>query len=260
VRLFSAVLPALPGIPAGLKTYAPWPVWRGSIRAVALFVPLARKTARGWWHEAKDWLKPLRWEIANGKRLVVITGWKLIAVYDALVDHLNSATGQCDPSHAEIARCAGICARTVAHALKLLRDLGVLSWVRRCAEDRGEDGQYRLRQISNAYTLSPPSHWRGYRAPPPPPAPEAGTWGDHPPLPDSLGAELALRTFPDDPFAAALATAEFARGNYWVATISKKSPESRESLRPNPPEPADNDIEALKRWHLQRLLGPDKPG
>ena len=93
-------------------------------------------------------------------------------------------------------------------------------------------GSGRGRRLSaaadhNAYSLQPPTQWRGYRAAPPPPNPEAGTWGDHPPLPNSLGAELALRIFPDDPFAAVLAVAQFSWGKYWVATIPERQTESK---------------------------------
>jgi len=38
-------------------------------------------------------------------------------------------TGRLDPSYAAIAAKAGVCTRTVATALKRLRELGILNWV-----------------------------------------------------------------------------------------------------------------------------------
>ena len=61
--------------------------------------------------------------------------------------------------------------------LARLRDLGILNWVRRCAE-HWRDGRFVLEQETNAYAVLPESQWRGYRPPQEPPAapwPEA--WG-----------------------------------------------------------------------------------
>jgi hypothetical protein len=68
----------------------------------------------------------------------------------------------------------------VATALQRLKALGILNWVRRCAE-RWADGRFVLEQETNAYALLPESQWRGYRAPQEPPAPAAGTWAIHRP-------------------------------------------------------------------------------
>jgi hypothetical protein len=97
-----------------------------------------------------------------------------------------------DPSHAAIARKANVCERTVRNALRRLKDLGILNWVRRCAES-WQDGRYVLEQATNAYAVLPPSQWRGYKEPPEPPPPAPGTWGDHPPLP-SLLAQASAET------------------------------------------------------------------
>jgi hypothetical protein len=76
--------------------------------------------------------------------------------------------------------------RTVATALKRLRELGILNWVRRCA-GRWADGRFVLEQETNAYAVLPESQWRGYRPPPEPPAaPWPGTWGEPAPLPSAL--------------------------------------------------------------------------
>jgi Helix-turn-helix domain len=45
-----------------------------------------------------------------------------------IFDFLNYKTGHLDPSYAAIARAANVCVRTVANALKRLRELGLLHW------------------------------------------------------------------------------------------------------------------------------------
>ena len=102
-----------------------------------------------------------------------------------LFDFLNYASGRLDPSYAAIAKAANVCERTVATSLKRLKELGILNWVRRCAEN-WKDGRFVLEQETNAYAVLPTSQWRGYREPPPPPLPAPGTWGDHPPMPPLL--------------------------------------------------------------------------
>ena len=52
--------------------------------------------------------------------------------------------------------------RTVATALRRLRELRILNWVRRCAES-WRDGRFMLEQETNAYAVLPESQWRGYR-------------------------------------------------------------------------------------------------
>ena len=85
--------------------------------------------------------------------------------------------------------------RTVATALKRLRELGILNWVRRCAEN-WRDGRFVLEQETNAYAVLPESQWRGYRPPPEPPAaPWPGTWGEPAPMPSAL-AQAALESDP----------------------------------------------------------------
>ena len=83
--------------------------------------------------------------------------------------------------------------------------------------------------LPNAYAILPASQWRGYRPTPkhsPPPRPEPGTWGDHPPLPDALTAAITerreggtgrgvlreLENDPADPLARALASLGRALG------------------------------------------------
>ena len=82
--------------------------------------------------------------------------------------------------------------RTVASALQRLRELGILNWVRRCAES-WRDGRFVLEQETNAYAVLPETQWRGYRPPPEPPA--APGPGATPPLPSAL-AQAALEGDP----------------------------------------------------------------
>jgi hypothetical protein len=118
------------------------------------------------------------------------------------------------PSYAAIAAKAGVCVRTVASALQRLKALGILNWVRRCAE-RWFDGRFVLEQETNAHAVLPESQWRGYRPPQEAPAPAAGTWGDPAPMlsavaqaaleGDLAGKVQALAADPKDKLAAALA-------------------------------------------------------
>ena len=124
-------------------------------------------------------------------------GRTALAVLHSLVfDFLNHRTGRLDPSYAAIARKAGVCVHTVSDALKRLRELGLLHRIRRCVED-WQDGQFRLRQETNAYLLLPESHWRGWRPPAEPPAPVKGTWGD----PPAVLTGVALAAVETDPVA-----------------------------------------------------------
>jgi hypothetical protein len=104
--------------------------------------------------------------------------------------------------------------RTVATALARLRELGILNWVRRCAES-WQDGRFVLEQETNAYAVLPESQWRGYRPPAEPPGPAPSTWGEPTPVLSALaqaalegdlaGKVQALAGDPKDGLAAALA-------------------------------------------------------
>lgn len=164
------------------KTYAAWPVWSNSTTKEIRFQPLPKKTATKLWHRARDFDRQTRMQGKHGGAV----GHAALQVLHALIfDFLNYANGRLDPSYEEIARAANLCRRTVANAVRRLRDLGILNWVRRCAES-WRDGRFVLEQKSNAYAVLPATQWRGYRPPAEPPAPMPGTWGDHPPLPSQL--------------------------------------------------------------------------
>jgi hypothetical protein len=168
-----------------------WPVWSGSVATPIRFAPMPKKAAVRLWHRARDFDRQTHTEGRHGGAV----GHAGLQVLHALIfDFLNFRTGRLDPSYAAIARKANVCERTVANAIKKLRELGILNWVRRCAES-WRDGRFVLEQDTNAYAVLPETAWRGYRPPqdPPAPAPGTGTWGDHPPLPSTLAQAMAAR-------------------------------------------------------------------
>jgi hypothetical protein len=176
------LMPALPGF-AGPKTFAAWPVWRDSTTAEVKFQPLPKKEAARRWHKARRFDRQTH---LPGKHGGTIGRPALAVLYVLLFDFLDFATGQLEPSYQAIADKAGVCRRTVAEALRRLKELGLLHWQRRSRPEEDGRGGFRLVQETNAYASLPPSHWRGYHEPPPAPPPEPGTWGDHPPLPDAI--------------------------------------------------------------------------
>jgi hypothetical protein len=207
----SHLLPPLPGFTALARTYAPWPVWAESTTASVRFAAMPKKAAVKLWHRARDFDRGTHQPGHHGGAV----GHTGLAVLHALIfDFLNHRTGRLDPSYAAIAAKAGVCVRTVASALQRLKALGILNWVRRCAE-RWADGRFVLEQETNAYAVLPESQWRGYRPPAEPPGPAPGTWGEPTPLPSALAqaaleSDLAgkvhvLASDPKDGLAAALA-------------------------------------------------------
>ena len=218
MRSFAQCLPALPfpGFTGeGPKTYAAWPVWKDSTTKEIRFERMPKKVATRLYHRARDFDRKTNKPGCHGGAV----GPAALKVLEALLfDFLNYASGQLDPSYAAIARKANVCQRTVGNALRRLKELGILNWMRRCAETM-QDGRFVLEQETNAYAVLPPSQWRGYKEPPEPQPPAPGTWGDHPPLPSVLVQAAADRRAGDcfrttiatlesdetDPLAAALA-------------------------------------------------------
>jgi hypothetical protein len=184
-------LPVLPGFSAyeseRPKTHAAWPVWSDSTTKEIQFQRMPKKIATRLWHKARDFDRRTH---APGNHGGAVGHAALQVLHALIFDFLNYASGRLDPSYAAIARKANVCERTVASALQRLKALGILNWVRRCAES-WKDGRFVLEQETNAYAVLPSSQWRGYKEPPEPPAPMPGTWGDHPPLPSQI--ELAVQ-------------------------------------------------------------------
>jgi hypothetical protein len=161
------------------KTFAAWPVWAGSTTKEIKFQPVPRKAATRLWHRARDFDRQTH---QAGRHGGVVGHAALQVLHTLIFDFLNYMSGRLDPSYAAIARKANVCQRTVATAIQKLRRLGILNWVKRCAES-WKEGRFVLEQQTNAYAILPTSQWRGYVPPMEAPAPEAGTWGDQPPLP-----------------------------------------------------------------------------
>jgi hypothetical protein len=181
-------LPALPGFDRP-QTHAAWPVWSGSTTNEIRFQPIPKKAATKLWHRARDFDRQTRRKDHHGGAV----GHSALQVLHTLIfDFLNYRSGRLDPSYAAIARKANVCERTVATAIQRLKALGILNWVRRCAES-WRDGRFMLEQETNAYAVLPATQWHGYKPPPEPPAPMPGTWGDHPPLPSLLAQATAER-------------------------------------------------------------------
>lgn len=188
MRSFAQCLSALP-FPGFTppKTYAAWPVWADSTTKEVIFQPLPKKKAVKIWHRARDFDRKTS---KAGHHGGAVGPAALQVLHTLIFDFLDYATGQLDPGYAAIAKKANVCMRTVATAVKRLRALGILNWLRRCREERTDDGSFALKQETNAYAVLPPSHWKGYSEPDEAPPPERGTWGDYPPLPSVL--ELAV--------------------------------------------------------------------
>jgi hypothetical protein len=181
MRQLAYCLPSLPGF-AAPKTYAAWPVWSDSTTEQVRFQKMSKKKATKLWHRARDFDRSTRQPGKHGGSV----GHAALQVLHALIfDFLNFRTGQLDPSYAKIAEKANVCVRTVANALKRLRELGLLHWQRRCTPS-WQDGRFVLEQDTNAYAVLPASQWRGYRPPQEAPSPWPEAWGATPPLPCQL--------------------------------------------------------------------------
>jgi hypothetical protein len=170
----------LPGLAAASR--ALWPVWRDSTRKEVRFQPLPKRQAVKLYHHARRLERQTR---ARNRQDGAIGRNGLLALHALLFDFMHYASGRLDPSIKAIARAANISESSVKRGLVKLKAAGVVTWLRRCAED-WIGGRFVLRQQTNAYGVLPASQWRGYAPPTAPPAPFARSWGDCPPLPDPL--------------------------------------------------------------------------
>lgn len=171
----------LPFTPALEPTISPFRVWSNS-RRVNRFEEERDTRDRSTGNEAsaerkrlaKLYRKAKAWKSRNPR----IMPQSAIRVLEALCfDFPNIYTGKLFPSHAAIARKAGLAVSTVKEALNKLHELGILQWQRRCVESLQEFGGFIMRQISNLYHIFPASLWNGYHQAPedtPPPTPEYG--------------------------------------------------------------------------------------
>lgn len=240
-----------PGFPSVSRS--PWPVWRGSIAGPVRFVAPSKRDVGRWWRALRRWSRRIRRQL----------GRIVLDVYEALAwDFLNWSTGRLDPSLDRIAEAAGCSRRSVKLAINVLRDLGVISWVRRCEADHDEEGRFRLRQRTNAYALLPISQWVGY-VDDAAPAPTRDTLGYPEPVPDPIEAAVEEITHGQRKAAVAalasgdaLATALAGLGRAVEEQSTGVQPLPRnhtpESIDPMPP--ADADPEMVKRYWVRRVL------
>ena len=112
---------------------------------------MPKKAAVRLWHRARDFDRGTH---EPGKHGGAVGPTALQVLHALIFDFLNHRTGRLDPSYEAIAREAGVCVRAVATALKHLREVGILNWVRRCAES-WRDGRFVLEQETNAYAVLP---------------------------------------------------------------------------------------------------------
>ena len=128
-----SVLPNLTPISTGgLKTFAAWPVWSGSTSTPVKPAPMSKKAAVRLWHRARGYDRQTRRAGHHGGAV----GPTALAVLHSLIfDFMNWRSGQLDPSYAAIARASNLCVRSVATAIKRLRDLGIINWTRRCGQN-----------------------------------------------------------------------------------------------------------------------------
>jgi hypothetical protein len=168
--------------PAPEPCLAAWPVWAQSCEKPVEFSPMPKKAAVKLWHRARDFDRQTR---KPGQRGGALGPSGLQVLHALLFDFLNFQTGRLDPSQKAIARQANLCPRTVSDALKRLRSLGILAWVRRC-EARFENGRYVRRQQTNAYAVLPSTGWQGYVPPLEAPLPHPSAWGKAPVMPSVL--------------------------------------------------------------------------
>ena len=195
----------------GGKKYAIWPVHSGSFKSRVGFVPLAKNQAAKLYHKARKWNRRKAAHRYGG-----YLGSAALRVLECLIfDFLDFASGRLDPSYEGIAKKTGLGRSTVAKALARLKELRIISWLRRCIEAKDEGGRFALRQLTNAYAVLPSSQWLGFLEAPPP---DPSAWGACPPLPSVIeqalqelqdggsnnAAARILQADPDDKLAAAL--------------------------------------------------------
>jgi hypothetical protein len=178
----SACLPFMADLRNG-TSYASWKVWSGSTTKETRFIPMPRKAAMRIYHKAVKWNGSGK---LAGRHGGVIGSHVLLVLHTLIFEFLHHATGRLDPSYKAIQRKTRLCRQTVARSLARLKDLGIINWIRRCREDRDEDGRFVLRQETNAYAILPPTQWHFYTDLATPEPPHPSTWGATPPLPSLL--------------------------------------------------------------------------
>jgi hypothetical protein len=159
--------------PSGLRRTRD-PVRRDSRLEPVAWRPLPRKHLARVYHRARALDRRTHVKGQHGG----IVGTVALKVLEALIfDFFNHRTGRLDPSYEAIAHKAGVCARSVANALRRLKELRIVDWMRRCSEAWGENGRWVRKQETNAYVIGDPSTWDSATVrPATPPPPHRDTW------------------------------------------------------------------------------------
>ncbi len=129
--------------PSAPNPHHPRPWRRGSVFGDGPRRPLSADERRTWLARAHGERK--------GRRLTALH----VEVGRALLRHLG-VEGQCDPSHATLAKGASCDPSSVLRALNALREVGLVTWERRLVRrpwPAGGRGASRAEQTSNAYEL-----------------------------------------------------------------------------------------------------------
>jgi hypothetical protein len=174
------------------KSYARDPVWSESTTKPIRWIGISKKRASKIWHQARLWDRSTRSKNRHGG----IIGRSALSVLYALIwDCLSWKSGRLDPSIDRIAELASLGRTATIDALKRLKSLHIIDWIRRCEGYTDEDGRYRLRQLTNAYGISEPGAWpRPKPAEPPPPHPQE--LGFPTPIPTPLEAAICNLSTP----------------------------------------------------------------
>lgn len=163
------------------------PVWHDSTTSAIKWVKVSKKKASQIWHQARIWDRQTR---AKNKHGGCIGRTGLAVLYSLLWDTLNWKTGQLDPSIETIARRANVGRTATINALKRLKKLRIIDWIRRSLGSIDENGEFRLRQLTNAYAVAGPDSWARPK-PPDPPQPHPSELGFPTPVPDAIDAAIA---------------------------------------------------------------------
>lgn len=163
------------------------PVWRDSTTRPIKWMRVSKKTASQIWHQARIWDRQTKSKSRHGG-CIGRTG--LAVLYSLLWDTLNWQTGQLDPSIETIAHRANVGRTATIDALKRLKKLKIIDWVRRSLGSIDENGEFRLRQQTNAYAVAGPQDWDRPKPPDPPP-PHPSTLGFPARVPDAIEAAIA---------------------------------------------------------------------
>lgn len=175
------------------KSYARDPVWSGSTTGPIRWIGLGKKHASKIWHEARLWDRRTR---ARGKHGGIIGRSALSVLYALLWDCLSWKNGRLDPSLDRIAELASLGRTATIEALKRLKSLKIIDWIRRCESYTDETGHHRLRQLTNAYGVAGPDQWPRPKAPEAPiPHPQELGYPER--QPDILEAAIANLTSPE---------------------------------------------------------------